>query len=231
MRQRLIERTEEARAFICKAAEATIARATAERRLAALEVSQGSRERVHDDSAESRTALSEYLRALNLKSREMALASAAEKLAALTERRGHSTNDSQTRRSVADKRVEGVTAGLDSDRLRRTEIEKALEIAREADARLESDVASLTSGLLDVVGVSGRPKAAVVDSDRRPAPARERSKTESPKAELSRSERPGTERTKERIQTGHTGALAYEAGLVAQMRQPAEEGDPARSVA
>ncbi len=42
-RQRLIERTEEARAFICKAAEATIARGSAERRLAEIEAAQGLR--------------------------------------------------------------------------------------------------------------------------------------------------------------------------------------------
>ncbi len=234
MRHRLIERTEEARAFICKAAEATIARATAERRLAALEVSQGLRDRISDDSAESRTALSEYLRALNLKSREMALAGAAEKLAALTERKGYSTNDSRTKRSDGDTREEESAAGLESGRLRRTEIEKALEITRQADARLASEVASLTSGLLDVVGVSGRPKAAMPDAaDRQSVSARKRSKTEPLNPGSAESERPGIERPEERTLTvtGHTGALAYEAGLVARLRRPSEEDDPARSVA
>ena len=163
MRQRLIERTEEARAFICKAAEATIARATAERRLAALEVSQGVRGQGDDDPTETRTALSEFLRALNLRSREMALAGSAEKLAALTERKRSLAADSQSQRAGAGTGIAGVMAALPGDRQRHGEIEDALEAARKANARLESEVASLRSGLEDVAGAAGPPNRLVPD--------------------------------------------------------------------
>lgn len=204
MRQRLIERTEEARAFICKAAEATIARAAAERRLAALQVSHGLRGAVTEDPAEARTALSEFLRALNLKSREMALASAAEKMAALSERKEHATTDSQTLRAEADKRAHDLVAVFQDDRPRRTEIEKALDAARQANARLESEVAGLSAELRDTAA-----------------------KTELPNADLL----PEIERPKKPAGAARNGRLGYETGLDAHLRLPAEDGDPGRSVA
>ncbi len=211
MRQRLIERTEEARAFICKAAEATIARASAERRLAALQVSQGVRGQGDDDPTETRTALSEFLRALNLRSREMALAGSAEKLAALTERKRSLAADSQSQRAGAGKGIEDVMAALPGDRQQRGEIEDALEAARKANARLESEVASLRSGLEDAAGAAASPNRVMPDKVATKPP-----QIASPKP---------------RSGTAHGGALAYEAGLVAQLRRHPEEDDPARSVA
>jgi crescentin len=211
MRQRLIERTEEARAFICKAAEATIARASAERRLAALQVSQGVRGQGDDDPTETRTALSEFLRALNLRSREMALAGSAEKLAALTERKRGLAAGSQSQRTGAGRGIEDVMAALSADRQPRGDIEDALEAARKANARLESEVASLRSGLEDAAGAAGAPKWVAPDK--------------------TASKPPPIASPKPRIRTTGSGALGYEAGLVAQLRRHPEDDDPARSVA
>ncbi len=158
MRRRLIERTEEARAFVCKAAEATMARATAERRLASLQVAHGVRVGGDDDPTETRTALSEYLRALNLKSREMALASAAEKMALLGERTGQAPPVQRTSRPQSDKQVESLVAAFQDERSRPRDIEKTLDAARQADARLAREVADL-SGELDTPSQPPRDRA------------------------------------------------------------------------
>ena len=159
-RQRLIERTEEARAFICKAAEATIARSSAERRLAEVEVTQGLRARGSNEPAELRTALSEYLRALNLRSREMAMSGAAEKLTVLSERNGRLAADSVALRAGTEKRVEDVVSALRDERVSQSEIEGALDAARRENARLENEVASLRASLGDAAnGTAGyRPR-------------------------------------------------------------------------
>lgn len=190
-RQRLIERTEEARAFICKAADATIARAAAERRLASLQVAQGLRSSDDDDPTASRTALSEFLRALNLKSREMALAGAAEKLAARTERRRPSMPAPERPRTGVDMPSDDSIAGLPLGRAEPRGIEEALNAARKADARLESEVASLRAARL---GDACEPLSSGAG-------------------------------------TAPHGTLAYEAGLVAQLRRPTENDEPPRSVA
>lgn len=221
-RQRLIERTEEARAFICKAAEATMARAAAERKLAALQVAQGVRD--EDDPTESRTALSEYLRALNLKSREMALAGSAEKLAALSERQRSLAANGEAARAGPATGIEDVMAALAArGREPRSDIEDALEAARRANARLESEVASLRSGLGDV---SGLPAIAMPSKAEMASP-----KTEPTKRERAVPERPLPEPPKSRIGSASKGGLAYEAGLTAQLRRPSEEGAAPRSVA
>jgi crescentin len=196
MRRRLIERTEEARAFVCKAAEATMARATAERRLASLQVARGVGGRNDDDPTETRTALSEYLRALNLKSREMALASAAEKMALLGERKEQATPPRRTSHAEADNQVENLVAAFQDERSRPRDIEKTLDAARQADARLAREVADLSGELdtgLDARFRNGAP-AALARANGRSAP---------------------TQR----------GALGYEAGLVARLRRPARDDD------
>lgn len=152
-RQRLIERTEEARSFICKTAEATIARSAAERRLASLQTSKGLRPDSEEDPTESRTALSEYLRALNVRSREMAMASATEKLAARSERQGQAAAGSTSRQAGTDKQPKPFVEGLPVGRARPSAVEDALAAARKADARLETEVASLRAGL----GRAGEP--------------------------------------------------------------------------
>ncbi len=153
MRRRLIERTEEARAFVCKAAEATMARATAERRLASLQVTRGVRGHDDDDPTETRTALSEYLRALNLKSREMALASAAEKMALLGERKEQAPPPHRPLRAEADKALENLVAAFQDEGSRPRDIEKTLDAARQADARLAREAADL-SGELDTAAAA-----------------------------------------------------------------------------
>ena len=222
MRQRLIERTEEARSFICKAAEATIARATAERRLVALQVSQGAGGEAVDDPTETRTALSEFLRALNLRSREMALAGSAEKLAALTERKRNLTADSQGPRAGAWKATEDVMAALPAgERQPRVEIENALEAARKANARLESEVASLRSGLSDLAGLPATAMPSKTETETGNVELRERAN----------SERATSEPPKSWIGAASRGTLAYESGLTAQLRRAPDEGDTTRSVA
>lgn len=244
-RQRLIDRTEEARAFVCKAAEATIARAAAERKLAALQVAQGIRAHGDDDPMESRTALSEYLRALNLKSREMALAGSAEKLAALTERKRIQAADSESPR--VGNGIEDVMAALaSSGRQPRSDIEDALDAARKANARLESEVASLRSGLSDVGGrpaiaMPGKTETAPSQAELSKMELRERANAARAKPERLRPERakpegPKSERVlpeprQSRTGSASKGGLAYEAGLTAQLRGSSEEGDTPRSVA
>ena len=214
-RQRLIERTEEARAFHCKAAEATIARAAAERRLAALQVARGIGERGDEDPTESRTALSEYLRALNLKSREMALAGSAGKLAALSDRNRHQAADRESPR--AGNGIEDVMAALaESGGQPRSDIEDALDAARKANARLESEVASLRSGFSDAAGLPSIAMPSKVETRTR--------KIEPPKVKRSKSEPP-------RSPAPLNGMLTYESGLVAQLRRRSDEDDAARSVA
>lgn len=221
-RQRLIERTEEARAFICKAAEATIARAAAERRLAAMQVAQGIGERGDEDPTESRTALSEYLRALNLKSREMALAGSAEKLAALTDRKRLQAAEGE--RPRAGNRIEDVMTALAAHgREPRSDIEDALDAARRANARLENEVAGLRSGLGDMAGLP----AIAMPSKLETAPP----KAEPSKRERAKSERNLPEPPKSRIGAASHGSLAYESGLTAQLRRPSGEDDVPRSVA
>ena len=222
MRQRLIDRTEEARAFICKAAEATMARATAERRLAALQVSHGVRGQDDEDPTETRTALSEFLRALNLRSREMALAGSAEKLAALTDRNRNLAGDGESARADAGKGLNDSIAASADDRRQRGEIEGALEAARKANARLEREVASLRSGL---------GKVAAGAALRRPASAGASGAQADRAAEPSRAETVKREAPKRFTGAAPSGSLAYEAGLVAQLRLPREEDDAARSVA
>lgn len=146
-RQRLITRTEEARAFVCKAAEAAIARNTAERRLAEFEALQGWRGGPPADPNESRTALSEYLKALNVKSREMAAAGAAEKLAAITERNEHLEAQTRAMRISIESRPLDMNTLLQPDGLNRSEVDGALEAARRDNARLEEEIASLRSAL------------------------------------------------------------------------------------
>lgn len=148
-RKQLIARTEEARAFISKAAEAAIARGTAERQLAEMEVLHGRRVRQAGESERARTALSEFLRALNVKSREMSLAGATEKLAALSDRKGHLEADSRAIRSSFGGHSEVPSQAFDLDRTKRAEIDAALEAARKDNERLEDEIAGLRTALRD----------------------------------------------------------------------------------
>ncbi len=218
-RQRLIDRTEEARAFVCKAAEATMARAAAERRLSAFQVAQGIGERGDEDPNESRTALSEYLRALNLKSREMALAGSAERLAAQTDRKRLQASAGEGTRPGTVKEIEDIMTALAArDRGPRGDLDDALDTARRANVRLENEVASLRSGLSDLANppTIAIPVKAETALHREEPPVRERATPELPG---------------HRIGTASQGALAYESGLVAQLRPPSREDDTPRSVA
>jgi chromosome segregation ATPase len=84
-RQRLIERALEARTFISKLAEATIARFKAERQLAEIDGSDWQRRYQIGDLENDRNALSEFLSALKVKSHELKLEGADQRHALLKE--------------------------------------------------------------------------------------------------------------------------------------------------
>jgi crescentin len=149
VRQNLIARTEEVRAFDRKAVEATIARNNSEKRLAQIEASHEQRERQIKDLEAARTALSERNTALTktLKTRETALTRAEEKIASLSERNAHLEADVQVSRSNIEKRVEELNAALQRERMEHAVVEGALEAARKDNARLQHEVAGLRATL------------------------------------------------------------------------------------
>jgi crescentin len=161
VRQNLMIRTEEARAFDRKSVEAAIARNNAENRLAQVEAMQETRERHIKDLERARTALAEQNNAATktLKARESALGRAEEKIAALTERNGHLEADVQVSRSNIEKRVEDLNSALQRERMERAMIEGALEAARKDNTRLQSEVASLRSTLRRGVPLDDAPVA------------------------------------------------------------------------
>ncbi len=148
-RQNLIFRTEEVRAFDRKSVEATIARNSAEKRLAQIEAMQEARERHIKDLERTRTALSERDNATTktLKAREAALTRAEEKIAVLIERAGRLEADIQVSRSNIETRVEELNAMLQRERMERAVVEGALEAARKDNSRLQSEVAALRAML------------------------------------------------------------------------------------
>jgi crescentin len=160
-RQNLIARTEEVRAFDRKSVEATIARNNSEKRLAQIEAAHEARERQIKDLEQSRTALTERNNAATktLKTREIALARAEEKIAALTERNGHLEADVQVSRTNIEKRVEDLNSALQRERMERAVVEGALEAARKDNSRLQSEVAALRSALRRGVPLDEAPVA------------------------------------------------------------------------
>jgi chromosome segregation ATPase len=148
-RQNLIARTEEVRAFDRTAVEATIARNSAEKRLAQIESGHDARERQIKELEQSRVTLVERVNALtkSLKTREAALARAEDKINALTARAGHLEADLQVSRTNIEKRVEDLNSSLQRERMERAVVEGALEAARKDNARLQSEVASLRATL------------------------------------------------------------------------------------
>jgi crescentin len=148
-RQNLIARTEEVRAFDRKAVEATIARNSADKRLAQIEATHETRERQIKDLEQSRAALVERSNALTktLKSRETALGRAEERLQALTERTARLEADIQVGRTNVEKRVDDLTSSLQRERMERAVVEGALEAARKDNSRLQSEVAALRAAL------------------------------------------------------------------------------------
>jgi crescentin len=148
-RQNLVARTEEVRAFDRKAVEATIGRNNSEKRLAQIEAAHEGRERLIKDLEQSRAALAERANALTktLKSRETALSRAEEKIAALTDRKGHLEADIQVSRTNIEKRIEDLSSALQREQMERAVIEGALEAARKDNSRLQGEVAALRSTL------------------------------------------------------------------------------------
>ena len=141
----LLARTEEVRAFDRKAVEATIARGTAERRLAQVESTHETRERQIRDLESARAALAERNNeiAKALKSREMVLSRAEETIATLTARNGQLEADVQVSRTGIERRVEDLNSALERERLERAVVEGALEAARGDNTRLRTELAGL----------------------------------------------------------------------------------------
>lgn len=148
-RQNLLMRTEETRAFDRKSVEATIARNSAEKRLAHFESMHESRERQIRDLEQARAALVERNDGLAkaLKARDAALARAEEKIAALTDRNGRLEADIQVGRTTIEKRIEDLNSALQRERMERAMLEGALEGSRKDGSRLQSEVSTLRRGM------------------------------------------------------------------------------------
>jgi crescentin len=144
-RQNLSSLTEEVRSFDGKAVEATIARNTAEKKLAQLEAALAGRDQQMKDIEQSRAALVERSNALakTLRTRETALARAEEKIQLLSDRIGQLEADLAVNRSSVEKRVEELNTTLQRERIERAVVEGALEGARKEHARLQREMASL----------------------------------------------------------------------------------------
>ena len=161
----LLARTEEVRAFDRKAVEATIARGTAERRLAQIESAHEARERQIRDLESARAALAERSNELakSLKSREMALARAEETVVTLTARNGQLEADVQVSRTGIERRVEDLNSALERERLERAVVEGALEAARGDNARLRSEIAGLRLSVRRGLAFDDAPMAPVAE--------------------------------------------------------------------
>jgi crescentin len=144
-RTNLAARADEIRAFDRKIVEATIARNSAEKKLAQLESAHEAHERQLKDVEQARAALAERnaVLARNLRTRETALARAEEKIVLSSEMMARSEAEGEESRNRAEKRIEEVTALLERERMERAVAEGALEAARKDIARLQRENAAL----------------------------------------------------------------------------------------
>ncbi len=137
--------TEEARSFDAKAAEATIARNAAEKKLAQIEAAFEGRDRQMKDLEQSRANLVERSNALakTLRTREAALVRAEEKIQLMSDRVGQLEADLVVGRTTVEKRVEELNTTFQRERIERAVVEGALEGARKEHARLQREMAAL----------------------------------------------------------------------------------------
>ncbi len=140
-RTNLTARADEIRSFERKMTDATIARSATEKKLAQIESTQQAQERQTNDLEQARAALLERNTALgkNMRTREMELARAEEKIQSLSDLIARLETDIQTGRSRMDKRVEELNALLEHERMDRAVAEGALEATRKDNARLQRE--------------------------------------------------------------------------------------------
>jgi chromosome segregation ATPase len=162
-RQALLARAEEARAFDRKAMDASVARNSAERRVAQLEASQEASTRKIRDLESSYNSLKEenVVASKALSSRELALTRAEEKVAELSNRNAQLEADLQLGRSSIDARVVELQSALARERGERTALEGTLAGARRESERLRAQITEARSGK----GQDQRAEIAVVPAD------------------------------------------------------------------
>ena len=141
-RQTLIARAEEARAFDRKATDASVARNSAERRVAQLEALQESSARKIRDLESSLNSVNEQhaVATKALQARELALARAEEKVTELGSRSGRLETELQLGRSSIDARVVELQSALARERGERSALEGALAGARRENDRLRDQI-------------------------------------------------------------------------------------------
>ena len=149
-RQGLIARAEETRNFDRKAMEASVARSSAERRVAQLEAQQDSNGRKIRELENTNSSLKEEhaVASKALRSRELALTRAEEKIAELGERNAQLEANLQVGRSGIDARAADLQSSLERERAERAAMEGALAEARRENERLHRRITELRSGAL-----------------------------------------------------------------------------------
>ncbi|HET7679611.1 MAG TPA: hypothetical protein VFK79_05690 [Xanthobacteraceae bacterium] len=140
-RANLGARVDEIRAFERKMTDATIARSAAEKKLAQIENTQQAQDRQLKDLEQARAALLERNTALgkNMRTREMELARAEEKIQSLNDMIARLEADIQASRFRLEKRIEELNALLEHERMDRAVAEGALEATRKDNARLQRE--------------------------------------------------------------------------------------------
>ena len=143
VRQNLVARTEENRLSERKVVETTIARQSVEKKLEQLLNSLQGQERQIRDLDGSRATLVERSSTLikTVKSREISLARAEEKIQTLTDQLKRLETDSEANRVKTEKRIEELNSTLHKERLDRAVTDGALEATRKNYAELQRELA------------------------------------------------------------------------------------------
>lgn len=145
LREALAARTEEAREWECRAADAEGARGVSDRKLALIESANTALEQQIGELTQSRATLVERSGAAGktLKLRETALARAEDKIAALSERVKQLESDNRALRERDEKRIEDLNGALNRERMARAVAEGALASSRRDFARVQEEIASV----------------------------------------------------------------------------------------
>ena len=148
-RANLAARADEIREFDRKVMDTTIARNAAEKKLEQIEGAQQAQERQIKDLEQARAALLERNTALgkNMRTREMELARAEEKIASSNDLIARLEAEVQASRGRMEKRTEELNALLEHERMDRAVAEGALEATRKENARLQRENARLEGSM------------------------------------------------------------------------------------
>jgi crescentin len=139
VRQTLVERTEDIRVSERKVVEANIARTNAEKIVEGLTSARDALDGKTRELEQGRALLMErsYNLAGTLKARETALAHAAEKLAALSDRIAKIEAHAAAYRAKTERRIDELSADLQRERVELTVVQGALETTRRNYAQLQ----------------------------------------------------------------------------------------------